>query len=70
MFKLAVIFLVIIGPSLAGIAVVGLLTMDIGTSSARAIVTAAGLGALLALPVSYVVAGMVSRRERQAVAAT
>jgi enolase len=70
MLKLAVILFVIIGPSLAGIAVVALLTIDSATSNAPAIVTAALIGALAALPVSLAVASLLSRRGRAVAAAS
>jgi hypothetical protein len=62
MFKLALILFVIIGPSLAGIAVIALLTIDSATSSAQAIISAALIGVLAALPVSVAVSSLLSRR--------
>lgn len=58
MFKLALILFVIIGPSLAGIAVIALLTIDSATSSAQAIISAALIGVLAALPVSVAVSSL------------
>lgn len=62
MVKLAVIFFVIIAPTLMGVSVITLLTLDIATSSGKAVLAAAALGAVLALPVSAGVAAMVARR--------
>jgi hypothetical protein len=61
--KLAVILFVIIGPSLAGISVIAMLVMDTATSRAGPLIGAALFGVVVAAPVSYAVAKILSGRE-------
>lgn len=57
MLRLAAILYSIIGTSMAGIGVIAVLSM--GLVSTSAIITSAAIGAVLALPVSYFVAGKI-----------
>lgn len=60
MTRLTFLILAVAGPTLMGILVIAALTM--GLYSVRAIVTAAVVGALIALPVSWVVARRITGR--------
>ena len=58
MFRLASVLYSVIGTSLAGIGVIAVLSA--GYVSVNAILGAAAVGAILALPVSYIVARKIS----------
>lgn len=57
MLRLSAILYSIIGTSLAGAGVIAVLVMGLVTPNA--ILMSAGIGAVLALPVSYIVAGKI-----------
>jgi hypothetical protein len=63
MLRVALLVWIMLGTTLAGIAVMAVLATPSLSADAKSLIPwAAGIGAVVALPISYVVAGMITRR--------